>query len=177
MRLIQTLLQNMYDPQQLVTTVYDGLVYMNYSVPQIFVSSQTDRLTKSYHELHRYLRRWTQKRLFEALNISYKRVYYLVHVDLDMKKMSAKWIAKCLNVDQKHARVGASRLICARFEKDTNLLNRVVTRDKTSVHFHDPETKQHSIEWRHSGTSRSKNFPVQKFAGKVLVSGFWECTI
>jgi len=29
------------------------------------------------------------------------------------------------------------------------------------------------MEWRHSGSPRPKNFPVQKSAGKVLASIFW----
>ena len=56
-------------------------------------------------------RRIGLKRISEALNISYERVHHIVHVNLDMRKFAAKWIPKCLNVDQKRARVEASRSI------------------------------------------------------------------
>lgn len=79
-----------------------------------------------------------------------------------------------MNVDQKRARVEASRSICARFENDVDFLNRIVTMDETWVHFYDPETKQQSMEWRHSGSPRPKKFRVQKSAGKVLASVFWD---
>lgn len=37
-----------------------------------------------------------------------------------------------------------------------------------------PEAKQRSVEWRHSGTPAPEKFCHKKFAGKVLVSVFWD---
>ena len=37
----------------------------------------------------------------------------------------------------------------------------------------DPETKQQSTEWQHTGSPRPKKFRVQKSAGKILASIFW----
>ena len=91
-----------------------------------------------------------------------------------MRIIAAKWIPKCLNVDQKRARVEASRSICARFENDVDFLNRIVTMDETWIRFYDPDTKQQSMEWRHSGSPRFKKFRVQESAGKVLASVFWD---
>ena len=47
--------------------------------------------------------------------------------------------------------------------------------NETWLYHYDRETKQQSMEWRHSGSLRPKKFRVQKFAGKVLVSiqFFW----
>jgi len=45
---------------------------------------------------------------------------------------------------------------------------RLVTVDETWLYHYDPETKQQSMEWRHSGSPRPKIFRVQKSAGKVL---------
>ena len=44
--------------------------------------------------------------------------------------------------------------------------------DETWLYLYDPETKQQSMEWRHSGSSHPKKFRVQKFAGKFLASVF-----
>jgi hypothetical protein len=52
-------------------------------------------------------------------------------------------------------------------------MRRVVTMDKTWVHFFDPKTKQQSMEWKHRSSPRPKKFRVQKSAGKVLASVFW----
>jgi len=40
--------------------------------------------------------------------------------------------------------------------------------DETWLCRYDSETKQQSMEWRHSGSPRPKKFRVQKSAGKVL---------
>lgn len=76
--------------------------------------------------------------MFEALNFSYERICHVVHIDLNMKKISAKRVLNCLNVDQKRARVQASRWIWARFE----------TTDETWVYCYDLEIEQQSIKWR-----------------------------
>jgi len=47
--------------------------------------------------------------------------------------------------------------------------------DETWLYHYDLETKQQSMEWRHSGSPRPKKFRVQKSAGKVLASIFsWD---
>jgi len=42
------------------------------------------------------------------------------------------------------------------------------------VYHYDPETMQQSMEWRHSASSRPKQFRVQQSGGKVLASIFWD---
>jgi len=52
---------------------------------------------------------------------------------------------------------------------------RLVTMDEPWLYHHyGPETKQQSMEWRHSGSPRPKKFRVQKFAEKFLASIFWD---
>jgi len=51
---------------------------------------------------------------------------------------------------------------------------RLATMDETWLYHYDPETKQQSMEWRHSGSPHPKKFRVQKSAGKVLASIFWD---
>ena len=51
---------------------------------------------------------------------------------------------------------------------------RLVTMDETWLYHYDPQTKQQSKEWQHSGSSSPKKFRVQKSPGKVLVSIFWD---
>jgi len=42
------------------------------------------------------------KSIGEQLDISCEQVGSKIHEDLDMWKLSAKWVLKCLNVDQKY---------------------------------------------------------------------------
>jgi len=53
------------------------------------------------------------------------------------------------------------------FRRDPiDFLLQLVTMDETWLYHHDPETKQQSIEWQHSGLTRPEKFRVQKSAGK-----------
>ena len=46
--------------------------------------------------------RWiSAKSVAEQLGISRERVGSVIHEDLDMGKLSARWVPKCLNADQK----------------------------------------------------------------------------
>jgi len=61
------------------------------------------------------------------------------------------------------------------FRRDPNdFLSRLVTMDETWLYHYDPETKQQSMEWRHSDSPRPKKFRLQKYAGKVLASILWD---
>ena len=44
----------------------------------------------------------------EQLGISRERVGSIIHEDLDMRKLSTKWVPKCLNADQKRQRCQSS---------------------------------------------------------------------
>jgi hypothetical protein len=46
--------------------------------------------------------------------------------------------------------------------------------DKIWLYHYDPETKQQSMEWRHSGSPRPKKFRVQKSAEKFLAFIFFQ---
>jgi len=110
----------------------------------------------------------------EQLGISRERVGSIIHEDLDMRKLSAKWVPKCLNADQKRQRCQSSEQILEFFRRDLNgFLSRLVTMDETWLYHYDPETKQQSMERRHSGSPRPKKFRVQKSTGKVLASIFF----
>jgi len=90
-----------------------------------------------------------------------------------MQKLSAKWVLKCLNTGQKRQRCQSSEQLLEFFRRDSNdFLLRLVTMDKTWLYHYDPETKQQSVEWRHSGSPGPKKFLVQKLAGKVFASIF-----
>ena len=139
------------------------------------ISVTTSENIDSVHDMILADRRIGLKRIAEALNISYERVFHIVHHDLDMRKLSAKWIPRSLNADQKRFRLTTSKEICRRFEADSStFLDRLVTMDETWVHHYDPETKEQSKEWKHSGSPRPKKFRVQKSAGKILASVFWD---
>jgi len=136
----------------------------------------TPEIIVQIHELILEDRRISAKSVAEQLGISRERVGSIIHEDLDMRKLSTKWVPKCLNADQKRQRCQSSEQHLEFFRRDPNdFLSRLVTMDETWLCHYDPETKQQSMEWRHSGSPRPKKFQVQKSAGKVLASiFFWD---
>jgi len=133
----------------------------------------TPEIIDQIHELILEDRPISVKSIAEQQGISRERVGSIIHEDMDMRKLSAKWVPKCLNVDQKLQRCQSSEQVLEFFRRDPNdFLSRLVTMDETWLYHYDPETKQQSMEWRHSGSTRPKKFQVQKSAGKFLASIF-----
>jgi len=121
------------------------------------------------HELILEDRQISAKSIAEQLGISREHVGSIIHEDLDMRKLSAKWVPKCLNADQKRQWCQSSQQILEFYQCDPNdFLSRLVTMDKTWLYHYDPEIKQQSIEWRHSGSPCPKKFqahnPLENFS-------------
>jgi len=105
----------------------------------------------------------------EQLGLSHEWVGSIIHEDLDTRKLSAKWVPKCLNADQKRQRHQSSEQLLQFFRHNPNdFLSRLVTMDETRLYHYDPETKQQSMEWRHNGSPCPKNSecknPLEKFS-------------
>ena len=82
------------------------------------------------HQIHKLIledRRISAKSIAEQLSISRGRVGSIIHEDLDMRKLSAKWVSKCLKTDQKHQRCQSSEENLEFFPND--FLSRLVTMD------------------------------------------------
>jgi len=60
----------------------------------------TPEIIDQIHDLILEDRRISAKSIAEQLGISRKRVGSIIHEDLDIRKLSAKWIPKYLNADQ-----------------------------------------------------------------------------
>lgn len=135
----------------------------------------TPEIVDRVHDLILSDRRIAAKTIAETLKISRERVGFIINEQLDMQKMSAKWVPKCLNADEKRKRVDTSKLVLQHFEQSgDDFLQRLVTVDETWLHHYDPETKQQSMQWRHSGSPRPKKFKTQRSAGKVMATVFWD---
>jgi len=68
----------------------------------------TPEIIDQIHELILEDGRISAKSIAEQLGISRKRVGSIIHEDLDMRKLSAKWVPQCLNADQKRQRFQSS---------------------------------------------------------------------
>ena len=68
----------------------------------------TPEINDHIHELSLEDRLISAKSIAEQLGISREQVGSIIHEDLDMRKLSAKWVQKCLNADQKRQRCQSS---------------------------------------------------------------------
>jgi hypothetical protein len=55
-----------------------------------------------------------------------------------------------------------------------DMLNRIVTGDKSWVHHHQPKSKRASVQWKHPSSPSTKKFQVTPSAGKVMLTVFWD---
>ena len=135
----------------------------------------TPEIIDRIHELILEDRRISSKSKAELLGISREQVGSVIHEDLDMRKLSPKWVPKYLNADQKLQRCQSSEQHSEFIRLDPNdSLSRLVAMDETWLYHYDPETKQQSMQWRYSGSTRPKKLRVQKSAGKFLALIFWD---
>jgi len=81
----------------------------------------------------------------ETIGISKERVGYILHEELNMKKLCAKWVPRLLTADQKCTRMNISVQCLKRFNKNkTDFVRRFITIDETWIHHYTPESKQQS---------------------------------
>ena len=92
----------------------------------------TQEIIAQTHKLIFEDRRISAKSIAEQLGISREWIGSIMHEDLDMRKLSAKWVPKYLNADQKSQQCQSSeQLLQFFFRRDPNdLLSRLVTMDE-----------------------------------------------
>lgn len=121
-------------------------------------------------------RRVKVRELSEELKLSYGTVEDILHNHLCVTKVCARWVPKNLSVFDKQFRVDICKENLSLINADEEgFLQRLVTGDETWIHHYDPESKQESMEWRHSGSPPPVKFRSQPSAGKLMASLFWDC--
>ena len=60
-------------------------------------------------------------------------------------------------------------------QDEEDFLRRLVTMDESWVYHYDPETRTTSMEWKHVDFPPPKKAKVQKSAGNVMLTVFWDC--
>jgi len=80
----------------------------------------TPEIIDQIHELLLEDRRISPKSIAEQLGVSRERVGSIIHGDFDMRKISPKWVSKCLNADQKRQWCQSSEKILEFFRRDPN---------------------------------------------------------
>jgi hypothetical protein len=111
----------------------------------------------------------------ETIGISKESVGYILHEELDMKKLCSSWVPHLLKAYQKHTCTKISEQSSERFNKNkTDFVLRFITTDETWIHHYTPESKQQSKQWTEAGCSEPKKTRPVPSAGKVMASVFWD---
>ena len=82
-----------------------------------------------------------------------------------MRKLSVKWVPKCLNTDEKRKGCHSSERFWNFSARSKWFPAAIGDHGRNLVISLWPDTKQQSMEWWHSGSSRLKEFRVQKLLG------------
>jgi hypothetical protein len=127
-------------------------------VLHLVLAVTTPDIIDQIHELILEDRRISAKSVSEQLGISRERVGSIVNEELYMRYLFKKCVPKCLT--------RIKNFNCAsRLSNFWNFLDgiqviscrgRLVTMEETWLYHYDRETKQQSMEWRHSGSNRPK---------------------
>jgi len=136
----------------------------------------TPEIIDQIHELILVDRWISANSIAEQLGISRERVGSIIHENLDTRNLSAKWVPQCLNADQKRQRCQSSEHVLEFCQRDPNyFLSRFVTMDETWLYHYDPETKHSQVSGGVAAhPAPPQKIQVQKSAGKVLASIFWD---
>ena len=135
------------------------------------VTVATPEMVNKVHDIVMTDRRVTERYIASTVVISHERVHPILTEDLEMRKLSARWVPRLTTVDQKHTRCTLSRA-------NLNLFRKILPtflRDLSPwVHHFTQEAKQHSKQWKHSGSPPPKKAKTVPSAGKVMASVFWD---
>jgi len=103
-------------------------------------------------------RRFTIMDLAECFpNVSRKTVHRIVTENLHFRKPCARWVPKNLTPEHKTKRMGPALSFLERYENDGyEFLTHIVTGDETQVYHVTPESKQQSMQWRHTSSPSQK---------------------
>jgi hypothetical protein len=80
--------------------------------------------------------RWMKVReISETIGISKERVGYILHEELDMKKVCPRWAPRLLTADQKHICMKISEQCLKHFKKNkTDFVHQFITMNETWIH-------------------------------------------
>lgn len=138
-------------------------------------SATTPQIIQEIHDIVLDDRRIKVREIASATGISDERVWHILHEDLKMKKLCARWVPHLLTIDEKRIRMQFSLSCLDRFNHNkTDFMSRLVTMDETWIHHYTPETKAQSKQWMEAGSNAPKKAKMVLSAGKVMASVFWD---
>jgi len=108
-------------------------------------STTTPEIIEQVHDMVLDDRRIKVREIAETIGISKERVGYILHKELDMKKLCAGWVPRLVTADQKRTCMKISEQCLERFNKNkTDFVRQFITMDEAWIHHYTPESKKRS---------------------------------
>ncbi|KAG5337044.1 SETMR methyltransferase, partial [Acromyrmex charruanus] len=113
------------------------------------ISVRTPEMIEKVHDFVANDRNASLKMMEEALN-NHRHITWhsdlILHEQLGMKKLSARWVPRLLTVDHKRDRMTISKQCLEIFQRNPDeFLRRFITMDEIWIHYFTSETKEHII--------------------------------
>ena len=109
-------------------------------------------------------------------DVSVGTVHTIIHEELKMRKICAKFVQRVLREDQKERCCHDSREMVKLINSDSTVLDALVACDENWICCYDPETKRQSSQWKHAGSPRPKKARESKSTLKLLMIPFFDST-
>ncbi|GFV26400.1 uncharacterized protein TNCV_5087131 [Trichonephila clavipes] len=118
----------------------------------------SDALLQRTEEAIHANRRLRLKEMLQTIpEASMTTFYEVVVIKLGHRKLCARWVPKMLTEEHKKKRIGFELDFLTRYaEAGDEFLDPIVTSDETWVYHATPESKQQSMQWRHSNSLKAK---------------------
>ena len=108
--------------------------------------------------------------------VSVGTVHTIIHEELKMQKICAKFVPRVLREDQKERRCHDSREMVELINSDPAVLDALLTCDENWIYCYDPETKRQSSQWKHADSLRPKKARQSKSTHKLLMIPIFDST-
>ena len=116
-------------------------------------------------------RRLTVREVADKCVKSKTTVHAILVQELHMNRICARWVPRMLSEENMTNRTEASRQFLRKFSQSgIGFLDRIITTDETWFHYYDPETKQHSSQWKNVDSSAKKSKSDKIFRKKYVYS-------
>lgn len=101
-------------------------------------------------------RRSTVREIAQEVGVSKDSAHAILHDDLNMHTVAAKFVPKLLSPEQKDLRFEVAQDLLDTANTDGEFLNTMITGDESWVYGYDPQTKRQSSQWKHPESPRPK---------------------
>jgi hypothetical protein len=80
--------------------------------------------------------------------LSYGTIQHIFVDNLNMRRISTRFVSRLLSDDQKAHRVSVCGELMQQAKDNPNFMSNIITGEETWVYGHDPETKQQLLQWK-----------------------------